>query len=227
MKKIAWLLMLLLPFAAGCAASKQARSVEFSGFLGKEVYDKLQKGEDGALLVYKNEKVEPRKYSKILIDSIKMYQPENVSEDETNDLKKLGKNFLSYLEEELGSDYAIVSAPEPGTVRYMVAITSAKSSNRVFEVMSLIPPYGIAVSVGKDFITGKPTGVGEISMEIKATDAMTAELLGAAVDRRVGGKSFSGIYDTWDDADAATRYWAKRLRYVNCQGSGRTNCEKP
>lgn len=42
-----------------------------------------------------------------------------------------------------------------------------------------------------------------------------------------GGKNFSGMMDTWDDANQAMRYWAKRVRYVNCLGSGRSACEKP
>ena len=41
--------------------------------------------------------------------------------------------------------------------------------------------------------SGKQSGVGEITGEFKVTDAMTGELLGAALDRRVGGKDVKGV----------------------------------
>lgn len=219
---------MMLAICSGCASSKRAKSVEYSGFLGDEVYARLQKGKDDqALLVYRNEEVDPTKYSKIMIDSVSFYTPGNASPEELADLKHLSNNFYQYLKEELEKDTPIVTISEPGTVRYQVAITSAEGSNHLLEMMSFIPPYGLGLSLGKNFITGKPTGVGDISMEIKATDAQTGELLGAAVDRRVGEKNLSGIGDTWDDADDAMRFWAKRLRYVNCMNAGKTNCVKP
>ena len=192
------------------------------------MYSKLQKGkEDQALMFYRNEKIDPKKYSKVLIDPVLIYTPKDASSDEMADQKHLTNNFFRYLNNELKQDTPIVTKPEPGTVRYQIAITSAEESNRFLETMSFFPPYGLGISVGKDFITGKPTGVGEITLEIKAVDALTGELLGAALDRRVGGKEFAGIGDTWDDANNAMQYWAKRLRYVNCQNAGRTNCMQP
>ena len=228
MKNVLYFVMILVLLCGGCAVSKQAKSVDVSGFLGKDVYAKLQKGKDDqALLFYRNEKIDPKKYSKVLIDPVLIYTPKNASSGEVADQKHLAHNFFRYLNNELRQDTPIVTAPEPGTVRYQIAITSAEESNRLLETMSFLPPYGLGISVGKDFITGKPTGVGEITMEIKAVDAVTGEILGAAVDRRVGGKEFAGIGDTWDDANNAMRYWAKRLRYVNCQNAGRANCVQP
>jgi hypothetical protein len=215
-------------FCSGCSVTKQARSVEKSGYLGDDIYALVQEGKGGeSLLIYRNEQVNPTKYTSVMIDKVSYINPKDASKDELADLQKLATNFAIFLKEELGKDYRIVTTPGPGTVRYSVAITSADDSNRLFEVTSLIPPYGMAISLAKDFITGKPTAVGEISMEIKAVDAETGELLGAAVDRRVGGKTLSGMMDTWDDANNAMRYWAKRVRYVNCLGSKRPSCEKP
>jgi hypothetical protein len=213
---------------SGCSVTKQARSVEKSGYLGDDIYALVQEGKGGeSLLIYRNEQVNPTKYTSVMIDKVSYINPKDASKDELADLQKLATNFAIFLKEELGKDYRIVTTPGPGTVRYSVAITSADDSNRLFEVTSLIPPYGMAISLAKDFITGKPTAVGEISMEIKAVDAETGELLGAAVDRRVGGKTLSGMMDTWDDANNAMCYWAKRVRYVNCLGSKRPSCEKP
>ena len=228
MKRILLVTVAAALLCSGCSVTKQARSVEKSGYLGDDIYALVKEGKGGeSLLIYKNEQVNPKKYTKIMIEKVSYLVPKDASEAELVDLKKLATNFTIFLKEELGKDYSIVNKPGPGTVRYSIAITSADDSNRLFEVLSLIPPYGLGISIAKDFITGKPTAVGEISMEIKAVDAETGELLGAAVDRRVGGKNFSGMMDTWDDANQAMRYWAKRVRYVNCLGSGRPNCERP
>lgn len=228
MKRILLVTLAAALLCSGCSVTKQARSVEKSGYLGDDIYALVKEGKGGeALLLYKNDQIQPQKYTRIMIDKVSYITPKDASRDELADLKKLATNFTIFMEEELGKDYTIVTEPGPGTVRYSVAITSADDSNRLFEVTSMIPPYGMALSLAKDFITGKPSAVGEISMEIKAVDAGTGELLGAAVDRRVGGKSFSGMMDTWDDANQAMRYWAKRVRYVNCLGSGRSNCVKP
>jgi hypothetical protein len=88
-------------------------------------------------------------------------------------------------------------------------------------------PIGIGISAIKGATTGKQTGVGEITAEFKITDAMTGELLGAGIDRRVGGKDPGGMFDSWYNADAAMKYWAKRVRYVLCTEGGRADCVKP
>jgi hypothetical protein len=93
--------------------------------------------------------------------------------------------------------------------------------------LSSITPIGIGLSLVKYGASGKPSGVGEITGEFKLTDAMTGELLGAAIDRRVGGKDVSGVFDTWHNANEALKYWAARARYVLCTGRGGSNCKKP
>jgi hypothetical protein len=88
-------------------------------------------------------------------------------------------------------------------------------------------PIGIGLSAVKYAVTGKPSGVGEITMEMKITDATSGQLLGAALDRRVGGKTPSGIVDTWYNADEALKYWSKRLAYVLCNMRIGNNCVSP
>ena len=93
--------------------------------------------------------------------------------------------------------------------------------------LSSVTPIGAVLSVGKDFITGKPLGVGEISGEMKMTDASTGELLAAAVDKRVGQKYSKGQFDSWADAENAIDYWAKRARFALCQLRGTGGCVEP
>ncbi|MHC4165539.1 MAG: DUF3313 domain-containing protein [Planctomycetota bacterium] len=210
----------------GCAGTKQARSVEpKSSFID---YSMLEKGKDDeALLHYQNPSANLNRYSKVMLDPVLIYKPQNASQKEMADLQKLATNFYVYLGRELRKDYKIVDAPEPGTISVQAAITGAEGSRPVSDLMSSVVPIGAGVSVAKDFATGKPMGVGEMSMEMKVTDAMTGELLAAAADRRAGGKNPKGILDTWNDANLAMDYWAKRLRYFLCLGHVGIQCTKP
>jgi hypothetical protein len=120
-----------------------------------------------------------------------------------------------------------VQLPETGTLKIEAAITGADKSGRTMDLISSVIPVGMIVSVGKDFATGKPTGVGEISAEMRLTDAVTGQVLGEAVDRRVGGKDPAGMFNAWNDADQAMQYWAKRVAYVLCKERGEDGCVKP
>ena len=210
----------------GCASSKQARNVEAKGFIVD--YSMLEKGtDDQALLRYRNPKANIPRYSKIMLDPVLIAKPDTATHEQMADLQKLATNYYVYLSSELSKDYRMVSKPEPGTLRVQAAITGAEKSNVVSNTMSSVVPVGMAVSLAKDFTTGKPVGVGEATSEMKITDASTGELLGAAVDRRVGGKNPDGIIDTWADANTAMEYWAKRLRYVLCMERSGIECVKP
>jgi hypothetical protein len=210
----------------GCASSKQARSVAGEGFIVD--YSLLEKGEtDEALLRYQNLGANIGSYTKVMLDPALIARPDDATHDQIADLQKLATNYYVYLTEELGKSYRMVRAPQPGTMRIQVAITGAKESNVVSNTVSSVLPIGMGVSIVKDFATGKPVGVGEATAEMKVTDAMTGELLGAAVDRRVGGKNPEGITDSWHDANAALEYWAKRLSYVLCMERSGIECEKP
>ena len=112
-------------------------------------------------------------------------------------------------------------------MRLQLAILEANPSSAVRNVLSSVTPIGIGISAIKGASTGKQTGVGEITVEFKVTDAMTGELLGPAVDRRVGGKSVEGMYDSWSNADDGLKFWSKQVHYIFCTERGGTNCVQP
>ena len=66
----------LAAFVFGCAPTKQARSMETSGFLGN-LYPSMHKGDEGeALLVYRNPKIKTiphGTYKKILLDHAQVW----------------------------------------------------------------------------------------------------------------------------------------------------------
>jgi hypothetical protein len=82
------------------------------------------------------------------------------------------------------------------------------------------------VSEAKNVFTGKPSFVGEAGFEGRLTDAHTGELLGAAMDTRVGGKTIKGL-DSWADVKKAMDYWTEGFAYSMCTLRERTDCKAP
>jgi hypothetical protein len=211
----------------GCAASYQARNVEMkeSVLVNPGI---LQKGgDDQALYRYVNPNAQFKQYSKLIIDPVMIVKDAELSDSERENYQKLANNAYVYLHKALEVDYQIVAAPEPGTMRLQLAIIDADTSKPVRNLLSSISPIGIGLSLVKYTVTGKQSGVGEITAEMKVTDATTGELLGAALDRRVGGKAAKGIIDTWYNADQALDYWARQTRFNLCNERGGSDCVKP
>lgn len=212
---------------SGCRSGMQARSVDLkqSLLVNPSI---LEKGSgDQALYRYVNPKVDVKTYSKVLVDPVLIEKQGELDAGERENYQKLANNAYVFMTRELQQDYRIVQSPEPGTMRVQMAIIDADSSKPVRNVTSSVTPIGIGLSLLKFGATGKQSGVGEITAEFKVTDAMSGELLGAGLDRRVGGKDVRGVFDTWHHANAAMEYWAQRLRYVLCTGRGATGCVNP
>ena len=89
-----------------CSATKQARDVGFSGFLGD--YSKLVRGSEGQeLYVYNNPKGNWAAYNKILLDPVMIWQdPESLQKLPQEDLQRLADFLHNALREELKKDYA-------------------------------------------------------------------------------------------------------------------------
>jgi len=182
---------------------------------------------DQALYRYQNPDAKGRRYTKMLVDPVLLTRSAELDAESLENYQKLANNAYVYLVQELRNDFQIVKAPEPETIRIQLAIVDAEPSSPVRNVLSSVIPLGVGISAIKGAATGKQSGVGEITAEFKLTDAMSGELLGAAIDRRVGGKDVGGMFDSWSNADSALNYWAKRVRFVLCTEGGRANCVKP
>ena len=211
----------------GCAASYQARSMDVKDtMLVNPAILKPGTG-DQALYRYRNPDAKDRRYTRMMVDPVLLKKSAELDAETLENYQKLANNAHIYLVQELGNDFRIVNSPEPETLRIQVAIIDAEPSSKVSNILSSVVPIGMGISAIKGASTGKQSGVGEITAEFKVTDAMTGELLGAAVDRRVGGKDVGGMFDSWYNADAGLKYWAKRVRFVLCTEAGRANCVKP
>ena len=214
---------------AGCAASEQARDVQTSGFLGSD-YALLREGEEGeALQVYRNPNADWAAYDKIKLDPVTIWADQDSAFEDfsAEDQQTLANAFYTAIHQELSQDYEMVDELGPGVLRIQAALTEAGASNPTMDTISSIVPQALILSSATGLVTGKPSFVGEASGEARLTDGTTGELVAAAVDRRVGGKSISGSTDSWNDVNQAFQFWAKQFRYRLCTERGDTGCVAP
>lgn len=229
--KIAVMLVMVVAAAlqlGSCGVgSYQARSVDLreSPLVNPDIL--VQGSDDTALYRYVNPKADVKQYTKVMIDPVLVYGYAGLDKDELENHQKLANNAFVYVTQELEKDYQIVKASESGTLRIKMAIVDADSAKPVRNTFSTLIPVGMGLSIVKYAATGKQVGVGEITMQMKITDASTGELLGAALDRRVGGKELSKLWSSWNNADDALKYWAKRLSFTLCEMRGGVKCVKP
>jgi hypothetical protein len=213
----------------GCAVgSYQARSVDVknSPLVNPDIL--VEGKDDQALYRYIKPGVSFKAYDKVLIDPVLVMKDGELDKDDREDYQKLANNAFVYLTKELGKQFRVVTTPEPGTLRIQSAIIDADSTKPVRNTLSTLMPVGIGLSIVKYAATGKQGGVGEITGEMKMTDAITGELLFAVLDRRVGGKEITKLWSSWHSADDALQFWAKRLGFVMCDmRGGGDKCVKP
>lgn len=221
---------------AGCAGTKQARTVEPSGFL-QDLYPQMREGKgDEALLVYRNPHVDwPTKatYKKVLLDPVMIWRGKDSKSQglDQKDAQVIADSFYALLYQELAKDYEMVTEPGPKTFRMQAALTEAEQSRPVLDILSSVPaPFNVAfvASTIKTLSTGKPLFKGGASIEAKVMDADSGEVLAAAVDRRVGGRFLDReVFDSWNDVHGALRYWSQLTRFRLCQLRKQTDCVSP
>lgn len=224
------LLVCVVGSLGGCGATREARSVEQSGFLG-DVYSQMHEGKDDeALLVYRNEKADWKSYEKVMIAPVTVWVGRKDSQLEyvsPLDRQRLANDLWGKLHEALQTDYEIVHEPGPGVLLIKAAITEGEASWPVIDTVSTIVPQMHVLSELKYLATGTASFVGKASGEIKVTDGQTGELLLAAADRRAGGKRLRGVTHSWDDVEEAYRYWAEQSRWRLCQLRDAPDCVEP
>ena len=231
-----WLLRVVLLSAlallTGCTTSqsKQARTVEKSGFLGD--YSMLSPGGEGeALLFYENPEANWPSYNKIFLAPVAYYGGrETYPKGFTRaDLQKLVNRFYYILYNDLAEDYQMVDEPAPHTLRIQVALTSVGESSQTADSVSAVAP--VIVNPIRNFagsLSGETIFVGQASIEAKITDGLTGKLLYAAVDRRVGQRSTSGSSTRRTaDVEEIMWYWGDLARYRLCMLRGGEKCIRP
>jgi hypothetical protein len=196
-----------------CSTTKQTRSVEPSGFLTN--YEQLREGKgEESLLLYMNPSASWSQYNKIMLDPIEVWYGGDHKMDKVpkDELQGLVDYLNLAIRNQLAGDYTFVTEPGPDVLRLRVAITDAKKSRVVADVVSTIVPQVRTLSGLKRLTTGTHAFVGRAAVEAEILDSASGERLWAGVDERAGGKSVRGMFSRWNDVEEACNYWAERLK---------------
>jgi hypothetical protein len=208
---------LLVGGLTACRTTHQVGESEkdFSGFLGD--YSMLQKGNGAeANYIYIDKSADWANYTKVYIKPIELWK----SNDPDSPLGKLSQenqqmlvNFVhTALANALESDFQIVDQPGPDVLVIHGAITDAKKSWPILNLVSSVYPAALVISYGKQAFTGTGTGVGVVRVEAEFTDGQTGQRVAAIVDERAGTKALRTKFDgTWGDVKLAFDWWAQRL----------------
>lgn len=223
------LVLLLLGWLSGCGATRQARSVEESGFLGDADSQMREGKSDEALRIYRNPNADWKSYQKVMIYPVTVWVGKDSQLEDVSplDRQRLANDLWAKLNEALKADYEIVHQPGPGVMLIKAAITEGEASWPVIDTISTIVPQLHAVSELKYLATGTASFVGKASGEMMVTDGKSGELLLAAADPRAGGKRLRGVVSSWDDVEETYRYWAEQSRWRLCQLRGGMECVEP
>jgi len=210
------LAIILLFTLTACRTTHQVRgSVEQSGFLSD--YSQLQPGTgDEAKLVYIDSAANWRSYTRIYLEPVTLWN----SDDPSSPLGQLSQDdqqlLVDYcytsLYNALTNNYQMVNQAGPGVLVIRAAITEAKKSRPVSNLVSSVVPMGMALSLTKRVIFGTGLGVGECQAEVELLDGGTGQRVAAAVDRRAGTKALRTKFDgTFGDVELAIDYWSAHL----------------
>ena len=221
---------ILAVLMTACAGSTRDSHVHYSGFLGD--YSQLVKGgADQAQRRYLRPHVDWASYHKVLLDPVTLWRGDESRSHgvSSHDAQAMANYFYQIIYKDLEDEgLQMVTAPEPGTLRVQVAITKLEESHVVMDVVSSVVPVTLALSGLDKLVTGKPAFVGEAAIEVKVTDAMSGELLGAGVDHRVGSKVLQASHFTsWGEVEDILQLWASHGSYNLCKLQERTNCVEP
>jgi len=207
----------LLIGATGCSTTRQMGqdASSQSGFLGD--YSMLKKGAKGeANYIYIDPAVNYAKYTKIWIKSIALWR----SDDPDSPLGKMSPEneqlLLSYLHtalvNNLQTELQIVDQAGPDVLVMQAAVTEAKPSKPVLNLVTSAWLPLKAASFGKRLATGSDIAVGSVLVEASFTDGQTGQRVAAVMDARVGTKAMRSKFDgTWGDVKLAFDWWAQRL----------------
>ncbi len=200
-----------------CATTHQVRSIQDpSGFLLD--YSNLKEGGSGeAHLVYVDPNADWKTYTKIMIDPVQIWRGDE-PDSPLGSLSQEDQQFLvdhlyGALKDSLSEDYQIVTEPGPGVMRLRAAVTEARKTRPVLNLISSVAPMGLGISYTKKIVFGTHTSVGLVQVEAELLDAQTNQRLAAAVDRRAGTKAWQSKFSgRWVDVRDAFDFWARRLQ---------------
>ena len=210
------LLGLCLLTLSACTTTQKASVNQANlncAFLGSDCSLLTTGGKDQVSLRYVNSTPATpwSQYNKILIDPVTFWGGSS-TQISASDQQMLVNYFSQQLKEKLGKKFEIVNQAGPGVIKLDVALTDAEAATPVLRSISMIVPQAHMLSNLKYLATGTMPFIGAAQAEAKLTDSVSGQILALAVDKRVGGGSFTtGFQWKWGDAENAVNHWAELL----------------
>jgi hypothetical protein len=202
------LLVVALLFAVACAGRRAHPPAQVSGFL--DDYSLLRPGgPDEVALIYRNPEAHWTSYDEVLLEPVTLWRSGRHSLDAVpeSDLLRLVTDLEAAVRRHLGAGFRLVDEPGPGVMRIRLAITEARASDPVLDVLRARGGSEATPGSGPlDAETRRFLESAQIEGEIR--DAVTDQLLAAGVDRRREG---APPLRTWADVDRALDFWAARV----------------
>src|ERR1700674_1257455 len=179
-----------------------------SGFLGND-YSLLTPPAEGsdqkAMLRYINPSANFGSYNQVMIAAVTFWAADD-SKVSAADQQALCNYAYNEFTKVLGKTFILASQPGPGVIKLSVALTDATSAVPALRSISVVVPQARALSAIKMLATGSYAFVGSAQGAFKANDAVSGQLLAAAVDKRVGGTSITNVdVFQWGDAQKCDR----------------------
>jgi hypothetical protein len=202
-------LILLTTLASACAGKRGPDPRDLSGFL--DDYSLLRPGGAGDLpLVYRNPDARWSTYRKVLVEPVTLWRSGRnalapIPEEE---LLRLVSHFEAAVRNRLGDGFELVDESAEGTLRLRLAITEARASDPVLDVLTATDEGKFRRDVGqlgpemRQFLE-------DAAIEGELRDAETNALLAQGIDRRRGG--YQRPLSNWADLDRALELWVDRM----------------
>src|SRR5947199_7707678 len=199
---------LFLAVVAACRARRGPAPREVSGFL--DDYSLLRAGAPGEVaLVSRNPKADWASYDKVLLEPITLWRSGRKSLDAVpeQDLLRLVDGLESAVRRRLGEGFGLVENAGPGVMRIRLAITEARASDPILDVLRA---HGGAAKAADGPLHPETRRFIEAAQsEGEIRDAATNQLLAAGVDRR--RRQGAMPVDTWAEVARAMDFWADRV----------------
>lgn len=192
-----------------------------TGFLPSADYTRLEKvevAEEGVTLYrYLNPNFDMAKYSKIMLDSVMLYQTafanENGESLTEESLYEARANIDAALKGRAKKRFPVVHLPGPDVVRISVAITGMEVEAEGFKPRNILPVSAVLFAAKK--VTGLDSKRLILVVEAKVRDSMSGEIMGEGVYTMTGDK-FRQASDTGEVLrDLAVEWAATAVRLAS------------
>jgi Protein of unknown function (DUF3313) len=203
------MLAVTLLFTAACAARHARKPTDTSGFL--DDYSLLRPGEPGEVAwVYRSPDANWTAYDKVLFEPVTLWRSgrNTLAAVPEGDLLRLIADLQTAVRRRLGDGFELVDRPQPGTMRIRLAITEARASDPVLDVLRGRGD-GEATQGTGPLHPETRRFIEKAQIEGEIRDAGTDRLLAAGVDRR--RRKGALPIGTWAEVDRALDFWAQRV----------------